>query len=130
MAASTKDSMMAGPAWFAAAWPVMTKMPPPMTAPMPSAVRPQGPSVRCRLRPSASAWLAWGCLVAQSCRNIEIPEAGARAARRNVVPERSEAGGSAAGLAVHHGSARCVAHLAVAVAVEEVDQQADHGPAG
>nr|WP_254807326.1 hypothetical protein [Xanthomonas campestris] len=71
IAASTNDSTIAGPAWSAAAWPVITKMPPPITAPMPRAVSPQGPSARCRPSPSAASWLACGCLVAQSCLNME-----------------------------------------------------------
>src|SRR5215212_9444947 len=36
-----------GPAYVAAAWPVITKMPAPMIAPMPSAISCQGPRVRC-----------------------------------------------------------------------------------
>ena len=46
---------MAGPAFAAAAWPVSTKMPVPMIAPMPSAMRFTGPSTRrspCRLPPT------------------------------------------------------------------------------
>ena len=46
MPASTMESTMAGPAWAAAAWPVRTKMPVPMIAPIPSAVRSIGPSTR------------------------------------------------------------------------------------
>ena len=44
-----KEETMAGPAYCAAAWPVRTKMPAPMMAPMPSAVRLTGPSARLRL---------------------------------------------------------------------------------
>ncbi len=39
---------MAGPAYCAAARPVMTKMPAPMMAPTPSDVSEIGPSTRCR----------------------------------------------------------------------------------
>src|SRR5690242_10152817 len=47
------EIMMAGPASSAATWPVITKMPAPMIAPMPSEVRPIGPSTR-RSRPSSA----------------------------------------------------------------------------
>src|ERR1051325_2972243 len=46
MPPSTNDRTMAGPAFFAAAVPVNTKMPAPMIAPMPSVVRFIAPSVR------------------------------------------------------------------------------------
>ena len=46
--AATIESIMAGPAFSAAATPVNTKMPVPMMAPTPSAVRPTGPSTRLR----------------------------------------------------------------------------------
>ncbi|MNI83367.1 hypothetical protein D3C73_1401620 [compost metagenome] len=39
MPANTNDSITAGPAWLAAAWPVSTKIPAPITAPMPSMMR-------------------------------------------------------------------------------------------
>src|SRR5262245_53224877 len=56
MPATTNDTMMAGPASMEATRPVMTKMPAPMMAPMPSEVRPTGPSTRRRrFSPSASA---------------------------------------------------------------------------
>src|SRR5512143_3392974 len=46
----------AGPAYNAAAWPVSTKIPAPMTAPTPSVTRLKGPRVRLRdLSPVASA---------------------------------------------------------------------------
>src|SRR5690606_11645427 len=41
--------MIAGPAWFAAAWPVSTKMPAPITAPTPSSTRWRAVSVRLRV---------------------------------------------------------------------------------
>ena len=44
--ATTIDNTTAGPACAAAAWPVRTKMPVPMMAPMPSRVRSIGPSTR------------------------------------------------------------------------------------
>src|SRR6266566_2088009 len=47
----------AGPAYSAATCPVITKMPAPMTAPMPSVMRLSGPSARVRAcSPRASAW--------------------------------------------------------------------------
>src|SRR5688572_24983363 len=44
--ATTIDSTTAGPACAAAAWPVSTKMPVPMMAPIPRSVRSTGPSTR------------------------------------------------------------------------------------
>jgi hypothetical protein len=44
MPPSTKDSMIPGPAYWAAAVPVRTKMPAPMIAPMPIAVIERAPS--------------------------------------------------------------------------------------
>ena len=46
---------MAGPAWFAAAVPVSTKMPVPMIAPMPSRVRSNAVSVRLRCLPFSTS---------------------------------------------------------------------------
>src|SRR5262249_39677386 len=122
MAASTNDSMIAGPAWLAAAWPVMTKMPPPITAPMPRAVSPQGPRWRRRLRPLASSWAACGCLVAHSCLNMC---GGLVEARRQGRAGKTD--GPARGRPVG-GSGR-LGQLAVADAVAQVDQQAEQRPA-
>src|SRR5580698_2188254 len=49
MPASTNDKTIAGPAYFAAADPVRTKMPAPMMAPIPRVIRFTGPSARLRL---------------------------------------------------------------------------------
>src|SRR5450755_3652190 len=46
MPAKTKLRATAGPAWSAAAWPVSTKIPAPMMAPMPSVMRLTGPRER------------------------------------------------------------------------------------
>src|ERR1700722_18777811 len=54
----TKDSMMPGPAYRAAAVPVRTKMPAPMMQPIPSAVRLTGPRVLPRAWPSPSAMMS------------------------------------------------------------------------
>ncbi|MNX82447.1 hypothetical protein D3C86_1141770 [compost metagenome] len=51
MPAKMKERMIPGPAHLAAAVPVMTKMPVPMIAPMPSAVKSRAP--RTRLRPES-----------------------------------------------------------------------------
>ena len=51
----TIEITSAGPAFIDAAVPVSTKMPVPMIAPMPSAVRFHGPSDRLSTPPSASA---------------------------------------------------------------------------
>src|SRR5574340_1267097 len=52
--------MTAGPAFWAATVPVSTKMPVPMIAPMPNAVRFTGPSARCsRCRPSGRRLGSW-----------------------------------------------------------------------
>src|SRR5262245_11508425 len=60
---------MPGPASLAATRPVITKIPAPMMAPMPSEVRPIGPRARRRrLSPSASALRVSSDLVANSCR--------------------------------------------------------------
>ena len=48
---------MAGPAWFAAAVPVSTKMPVPMMAPMPSSVRSQAVRLRLSALPPCSTSL-------------------------------------------------------------------------
>ncbi len=45
----TKESTMAGPAYFAAADPVSTKIPAPMIAPIPRVIRLTGPRARLRL---------------------------------------------------------------------------------
>src|SRR4051794_5459759 len=59
---------MAGPASAAATRPVITKMPAPMMAPMPSEVRPTGPSTRRRrFSPSASARRVSSDFLANSC---------------------------------------------------------------
>ena len=59
---------MAGPALSAAATPVNTKMPVPMMAPTPRAVRPTGPSTRLRrFSPSTSARSFSRGFVAKSC---------------------------------------------------------------
>jgi len=57
MPATTKDSMMAGPAWAAATWPVRTKMPAPMMAPMPRLIRLMGPRDRFSSLLAASFWI-------------------------------------------------------------------------
>src|SRR6266513_2920435 len=46
MPTSAIEMGTAGPAWSAAAWPVSTKMPAPMMAPMPSVIRLSGVSAR------------------------------------------------------------------------------------
>src|ERR1051326_249118 len=74
MAATTKESTTAGPAWSAAAMPVSENKPAPIIAPMPKATRLTGPSVRTRwcLPPSASAMMRSRGLVANRfmiCRN-------------------------------------------------------------
>ena len=59
---------MAGPASSAATRPVITKMPAPMMAPMPSEVRATGPSTRRRrFSPSASARSVSSDFLANSC---------------------------------------------------------------
>src|SRR5215471_8551582 len=57
IAATTKESTTAGPALSAAAMPVSENKPAPMIAPMPRAIKLNGPSVflRCCSPPSASA---------------------------------------------------------------------------
>ncbi len=49
MPATMKEKTTPGPAYWAAAAPVSTKMPVPMIAPMPSEIRLSGPSARFRL---------------------------------------------------------------------------------
>src|SRR6185312_5728382 len=66
-AAITKHSTIAGPACSAAACPVMTKIPPPMTAPMPSAVMPHGPIVRFSAGPSPMSASEKSVFFASSC---------------------------------------------------------------
>ena len=51
------DNTTAGPAKFAAALPVITKMPAPMMAPMPRLIRLNGPSERFRSLWSNSCWI-------------------------------------------------------------------------
>ncbi len=66
---------MAGPAYCAAAWPVSTKMPAPIMAPIPSVIRFTGPSARFRLcspvsdacRISTSRGLVFSRFVIQLC---------------------------------------------------------------
>ena len=59
---------MAGPASWAATRPVMTKMPAPMMAPMPSEVRAIGPRMRRRrFSPAASACSVSSDFLANSC---------------------------------------------------------------
>src|SRR5436309_3555225 len=62
MPASTNESTTAGPAFCAATVPVSTKMPVPMIAPMPSAVRFTAPSTRLRL---------WS-VSASTCRSVTL----------------------------------------------------------
>src|ERR1035437_5552354 len=50
-----KDSMIAGPAYCAAADPVSTKIPAPMIAPIPRVIRFTGPSARFKLCAPVSA---------------------------------------------------------------------------
>src|SRR5437660_3351413 len=57
------ESGTAGPAYSAATWPVMTKIPAPMTAPIPSATRFTGPSARTS---------EWSPAAAASARNTEM----------------------------------------------------------
>src|SRR5262249_61262964 len=75
MPATTKDSMMAGPASWAATRPVITKIPEPMMAPLPSEVSEIGPRTRRRrLSPSASARSVSRDFLANSClKNMGIP---------------------------------------------------------
>src|ERR1700746_775220 len=71
---------MAGPASTAATRPVMTKMPAPMMAPMPSEVSPTGPSTRRRrFSPRASAWRVASDFLANSClKNMRNLDSGLR----------------------------------------------------
>ncbi len=62
--ASTNDSTIAGPACWAAASPVSTKMPVPMMPPMPKAIRAGTPNARFKLLSEASFWYAAMGLVA------------------------------------------------------------------
>src|SRR5690242_20044846 len=125
MAAITNDRMIAGPACSAAAWPVITKMPPPITAPMPSAVRPQGPSVRFRLGPSSTAALLKSVFFASNWSSMGIPDQsrGARSARG-----RREAGLLGFSVAGRARSAALVGEVAAAVAVDAVEDEADRRP--
>src|SRR6187402_2968294 len=120
-----KDRMIAGPAWSAAATPVMTKMPPPMTAPIPSAVSPQGPRVRRRAGPWASSCSAWGAFLASNCLSMDGP---GRSVRERIVA-KGKAGGRPPAFPGSFLSAERLAQLAVPVAVQEVDQLADDDPA-
>src|SRR5579859_1428999 len=73
--------MMAAPAYCAAAWPVSTKMPAPMMAPMPSVMRLMGPSARlrpCSLVSEASAINISRGLVFSSLEAILEPSLGLR----------------------------------------------------
>ena len=67
MPATIIDSTTAGPACAAAAWPVSTKMPVPMMAPMPSRVRSTGAehALQRLVARSRSRWTQMG-LVANS----------------------------------------------------------------
>src|ERR1700730_10813647 len=59
IALTTKDRPIAGPAWVAAAWPVRTNMPAPMTLPIPSAIRLMADSVRLSGTPP---WVISSCV--------------------------------------------------------------------
>src|SRR5262245_66673467 len=63
-----KPTVTPAPAWLAAAAAVRTNRPAPMIAPMPSAIRSKGPSVR--LRP------AWPSASLRSCTTDLVPNRG------------------------------------------------------
>ena len=76
MPARIIDSTIAGPAYCAAAWPVSTKMPVPMMAPMPSVTRLIGPSTRFSECSPVAAASAFSCsidFVRSRCELIQPP---------------------------------------------------------
>src|SRR5690242_9728588 len=116
-----KARITAGPACSAAAWPVITKMPPPMTAPIPNAVSPHGPSVRRRAGPWESSTLEKSVLRASSCFSMGVPD---------MKPARFSPCRRVHRVRRREGSGRfgAVGQMALAVAVEEVDHQPDRTP--
>src|SRR6478736_6561398 len=75
--ATMYETMRAGPAVFRAASPVATKIPAPITAPMPKAVNVTGPSARFnRLSLSMSANRTFSDFVANNCLRKDIDNSG------------------------------------------------------
>src|SRR5689334_8921348 len=80
--ATTYDTVSAGPAVLCAAAPVATKIPAPITAPTPNAVKLTGPSARfSRFSLSISASRSFSFLVANSCfQDIQTSSGGSERA--------------------------------------------------
>src|SRR6185437_5449458 len=106
---------------------VMTKMPPPITAPMPSAVSPQGPSVRLSAILPLSSLTAVGDLVRSSwlimrtffrgcC--VRWKQRGRRFVRRPRIDSRLN----------HRSAGIAGSELAAPVSVERIEDQADERP--
>src|SRR5690242_7077147 len=115
------EMITAGPACSAAAVPVTTKIPVPMTAPMPSAVMPHGPKVRLSPGPWVSSWVK-SVFFASSWENIS----GFRKVqgRRLAGPRHHERS--------HHVVQRVGdpfrRELTAAIAVQAIEHQTDHCP--
>src|SRR5690349_17874420 len=104
------ESMMAGPAYPAAAWPVSTKMPAPMIAPMPSVIRFN--ALKARFSPcslSAASALSWAIdLVAKRgdairCLRLMVDKDDYRRLAVRLLPER-ERGSHRIGPTIHPSS--------------------------
>src|SRR5690348_9107040 len=138
-------STIAGPACSAAACPVITKMPPPITAPMPSAVSPHGPRVRRNCTPpwTSSAVVASPTgLRASNCPRMVTTPPVARAkhvptrrTRQDGKPAKKSGGpeGPPRTVAPSHHFVQRVRHLfrrhlAALVAVQAVKDQPDRRP--